>query len=328
MCNLARIILTQYNVLEAPKVKGIVDKFYSDSLLLLETRGLPELIAVVKTARNQIMNYSLGTPLIGPGLDSEGFPKKFGYLKELTTSAVGLRAVLTLLTLTRAFTLRAEPDLSTVIEPWTGIDPITSLEFHQAMRLLQVRKGSVGDWEFPHISTKKGPQGQALLSSLSELTLLTPQQVDNIKLLGGKGLSVMIDENMEGLDILEYIKPKALLGLFSVARWWRTLFPVKSSNLRKLSYFPDKEGKTRIIAIFDYWSQCALRPLHLNIFRLLKRIRCDYTFNQGAFVRDLPQAPSGSFHSIDLSAATDRMPIALQKRVVGYLYDSLPKTDA
>lgn len=117
LCNLAQIILVQYNVLESSKVRGIIDKFYSDCLLLLETRGLMDLITTVKTARNQIMRYSLGHPLEGPGLDSEGFPKKFGYLKDLTTSANGLRAVLTLLTLTRAFTHRAEPDLSTVVKP-------------------------------------------------------------------------------------------------------------------------------------------------------------------------------------------------------------------
>jgi len=116
LCDLAQIILTQYKVIEAPKVRGIINKYYQDSLHLLETRGLNDMISVSKEARNAIMNYCLGTPLKGPGLDSEGFPKKFGYLKELTTSASGIRAVLTLLTLTRAFTTKAVPDLSTVIE--------------------------------------------------------------------------------------------------------------------------------------------------------------------------------------------------------------------
>jgi len=219
LCNLAQIILIQYDVLEAPKVRGIVDKFYKDSLLILETRGLNDLVSVVKTARNQIMNVALGTPLSGPGLDSEGFPKRFGYLKDLVTSVNGLRAVLTLLTLTRAFTQRAEPDLSTIENSWKGIDTITDKELNLALKLLQVRKGSVGLWDFPHISTKKGPQGQALLASLSELTLLSSEQVEYIKLLGGESLSKMIDENLEGLDILEMIKSPGIYGYFSVARW-------------------------------------------------------------------------------------------------------------
>jgi len=315
-------------VLEAPKVRGIVDKFYKDSLLILETRGLNDLVSTVKTARNQIMNVALGTPLSGPGLDSEGFPKRFGYLKDLVTSVNGLRAVLTLLTLTRAFTQRAEPDLSTIENSWKGIDTITDKELNLALKLLQVRKGSVGLWDFPHISTKKGPQGQALLASLSELTLLSSEQVEYIKLLGGESLSKMIDENLEGLDILEMIKSPGIYGYFSVARWWRTIFPTKSKNLRKLSYFPDKEGKTRVIAIFDYWSQSALRPLHSKIFRVLRFIKTDYTFDQNRFTSTLPKAPLDNYHSIDLTAATDRMPITLQKRVVEYLYGSAAKADA
>jgi len=193
---------------------------------------------------------------------------------------------------------------------------------------LGVKKGRVRDWEFPHTSTKKGPQGQALLASLSELTLLPPTLVEYIKLLGGNSLGKMIDENLEALDILEFIKPKKLAGYFSVARWWRTLFPTKSSVIRKLSYFPDKEGKTRVIAIFDYWSQCSLRPLHLHINKLLKSLQTDYTFNQGGFKDRLPAEPTGSYHSIDLSAATDRMPIALQKRVIEYLFNDAAKANA
>jgi hypothetical protein len=328
LCNLAQIILVQYDVLEAPKVRGIIDRFYKDSLLILETRGLLDLITTVKTARTQIMNVSLGTPVSGPGLDSEGFPKKFGYLKDLTTSVNGLRAVLTLLTLTRAFTHRAEPDLSHIINKWEGLDTITEREILIALKVLRIRKGSVGYWEFPHISTKKGPQGQALLTSLSELTLLSPQQVEDINLLGGRSLSNLISENLEALDILEFIKPKGYSGYFSVAAWWRTLYPTKSSNLRKLSYFPDKEGKTRVIAIFDYWSQSALRPLHSKIFRLLRGIETDYTFDQNRFTSNLPQAPSGHYHSIDLTAATDRMPITLQKRIVEFLYGDSTKADA
>lgn len=195
------------------------------------------------------------------------------------------------------------------------------------MRILGIRRGIVGLWEFPHISTKKGPQGQALLISLSELTLLTSHQVANIKLLGGLSLGKMMDENLMSLDILELIKPLNLSD-FSIARWWRTLFPTKSSVLRKLSYFPDKEGKTRIIAILDYWSQSALKPLHSCIYKILKGIKSDYTHNQGGFVSNLPQALEGSYHSIDLSAATDRMPIALQRRIIEYLYDSPEKAQA
>jgi hypothetical protein len=33
-------------------------------------------------------------------------------------------------------------------------------------------------------------------------------------------------------------------------------------TIRKLTAIEDREGKTRVIAIGDYWSQTALKPLH------------------------------------------------------------------
>jgi hypothetical protein len=57
------------------------------------------------------------------------------------------------------------------------------------------------------------------------------------------------------------------------------------SILRRLSQVAAPEGKTRVIAIVDYWTQCALRPLH---DLLLKRLsvwfgECDRTLNQLGF---------------------------------------------
>lgn len=54
--------------------------------------------------------------------------------------------------------------------------------------------------------------------------------------------------------------------------------------IRRLTYFADKEGKTRVIAILDYFSQTVLRGLHSYLFKLLRKIPQDMTFDQGAFV--------------------------------------------
>lgn len=83
-------------------------------------------------------------------------------------------------------------------------------------------------------------------------------------------------------------------------------------RVRVLRAIPDKEGKVRVMAIGDYWSQAALKPLHHKMFQILKRIPQDMTFNQGAFVARLRNkgaiVPGGKFtlHSVDLSKATDR----------------------
>jgi hypothetical protein len=321
----------QYEVLASTQAIEITNKFHKDLLNLLETRGLPFMVSQVKSWRNQIMAYVLSKPLIGdPGLDKDGFPVRLTYLKHLSLDPQGVRALLTLLTLTRAFHLSASPDLDTITQPWSGTDTISGLELGIAFKVLKIQRGMVEEWNALHTTTKRGPIGQALLSSLSELTLLPSTLVDNIKLLGGNSLSNMIDENIEGLDILEVIKPKGWTkGYFSISWWWRTLFPTKRNIFRKLSYFPDKEGKTRVIAILDYWSQTCLKPLHNSINRILRGIYSDCTFDQNSFTRKTPQILHGnSYHSIDLSAATDRMPIKLQKRLVSFLFNSEQKANA
>lgn len=85
-----------------------------------------------------------------------------------------------------------------------------------------------------------------------------------------------------------------------------------------------------MIGIFDYWSQSALKPLHGRINSILRRIKMDCTFDQNRFTQHLAEINLGinSYHSIDLTAATDRMPIAFQERLVRRLYGSDEKTKA
>jgi len=84
---------------------------------------------------------------------------------------------------------------------------------------------------------------------------------------------------------------------------------------------PDKEGKTRIIAIFDYWSQCSLKPLHDSLNDILRTIKEDCTFNQSAFLAacDLPEGVV--YHSVDLKAATDYFPVNFQEMVLSMMSD-------
>jgi hypothetical protein len=57
-------------------------------------------------------------------------------------------------------------------------------------------------WRDFHMSTKKGPHGQALLMAISELTLLPHKLIENIRLLGGPRLSLVIDNLHDSVDVL------------------------------------------------------------------------------------------------------------------------------
>jgi hypothetical protein len=115
---------------------------------------------------------------------------------------------------------------------------------------------------------------------------------------------------------MEYLQSSPILGLLGTPR------PVP---IRRVTGIQDKEGKTRMVAILDYWSQTALRPLHDRLFGILRVIPQDMTFSQGEFherVRDWGGQGDGVFYSVDLSKATDRFPISLISFTLEGLFDS------
>lgn len=93
----------------------------------------------------------------------------------------------------------------------------------------------------------------------------------------------------------------------------------------KLGVVFDQAGKARIVGITNYWIQVALYPLHRFIFRILERIPMDGTFNQESPVRLLISRvkPGQVFHSFDLSSATDRLPLLLQRDILNIISPNL-----
>jgi hypothetical protein len=68
----------------------------------------------------------------------------------------------------------------------------------------------------------------------------------------------------------------------------------------------------------DVWTQSILRPLHDSLFGFLKSIPCDATFDQrGSVSRCFEKiAVAKQSFGYDLSAATDRLPIAVQVKIL------------
>jgi hypothetical protein len=153
-------------------------------------------------------------------------------------------------------------------------------------------------WEACHITTKAGPNAQALVGSIEDAQLLSDQQISDLQILGGEGI----------VQQLETIRSLSLLTWLSK---FKKLKP--QGRVSKLSLVKDKEAKVRIVAILDYWTQSVLLPLHEELMLLLRRQKPDMTFNQGGFRFQLKQGP---YHSLDLTAATDRFPVSLQEAVL------------
>jgi hypothetical protein len=103
--------------------------------------------------------------------------------------------------------------------------------------------------------------------------------IESIKIVGGKRLT-------EKITLL--VKYKTLLLKLLPQK------PKRDPAFRRLSYFPDREDKVRVIAILDYFSQSALQPLHNALFNVLRKVSQDCTFNQASFLTKLKPLKEGN----------------------------------
>jgi hypothetical protein len=132
---------------------------------------------------------------------------------------------------------------------------------------------------------------------------LTPKQRDAIKATAGEKL----------VDLMSRFSSLYLrIPLFFDSRATRKGDLVS----RRLAKIQDKEGKIREVAIGDYYTQAALLPLHNFLLKQLSKINQDCTQNQIKNFYSLKASKGNSYHSIDLTAFTDRFPIEINKEII------------
>jgi hypothetical protein len=89
--------------------------------------------------------------------------------------------------------------------------------------------------------------------------------------------------------------------------------------LGRLHPIPEAAGKVRVVAIVDYFTQIAMKPVHAHLLSLLKKIKTDATFDQSGVVTAYYNAGHSRHWSYDLKAATDLIPRALYLEVLAPL---------
>lgn len=284
----------------------------------VKQKGASWTIARIKLTRTLVMRHLSGNPVRVVesdiiGLTHDGIPKHLGALipRIRAKDPLIIRLVLTILQLSKFIQWWGDPDIKSIIEaPRVDLDkPLQEYQWllPELLRRLGVDQISPR-WERGHFTTKAGPMGMALVSAGAEARIIPEDLKTSIEILAGKSLVEWL-EKVSKIPDLEQFKLKD-----------------GQKTIRKLSIVKDPEAKVRIIAIFDYWSQCALKPLHDSISRILRGIKADCTFNQDAFLRTMPK--QAEFNSIDLKNCTDRLPALLQKEMVAQLLGSKEKAQA
>lgn len=216
--------------------------------IVLRTRGEIGLVAWCKDTRLAFLHHlSKEFPskqVKGVPVTKDGLPKVlvpiFGKNREYSTTL--LRLVLTLLFSTRALRLGTKPDIAPIEDPLKKDLPDLSKYVVSFWRDLGFRPSATKAprgiyFKSFHMTTKAGPNGQALWTSLVDLKLLSENAnlVEALKLVGGKKFSSCLELYITSLPLLP-----------------ECLFPVEGRSLRRLSYFPDKELKVRVVAVLDY----------------------------------------------------------------------------
>lgn len=286
---------------------------------VLLTRGRKGLILWCKNHRLALIHYLSGCDIKVDNVSRfpSGLPKIFRFLAHVDILAptpqdiILIRLVLTCLYVTRNLISLSKVNLSTLTDRPKGLTLLEKDYLSEFWKSLGIRSNHLGtiprkvNFTQYHMSTKAGPSGPSLWTSLVDFAILRNTNfLYDLGVIGGNKLrSILFD-----LDRVFSLLPSYLLTR-------------RPRSLRRLASFPDKEGKHRVVGILDYFSQTALRPLHSYLFSRLKLIPQDCTFNQGKFKEFFHDWEY--FYSYDLSAATDRFPIDLIESLLSRRFGSL-----
>lgn len=285
-----------------------VDKYFNTVNRLVSNNGWVFTIKYMKSVRLHITNYICHTPLLtnesNVSVDKYGWPKQFEFLKEWykPKDKNRMRALMTLLLLPRGFILnhkelKLKNDYQSIIEPSKCRYTIPTWFIKEWMKTLKF-KPFVPNYDLSShkISMKQGPLGPSSSTSYQSILKLSYTCIQSmINLLGP------YQESFLSFYRNAFNKPN-ILG------------KTRSGLSGRLSIVEDPELKRRVIAMVDYHSQWALRPIHDKLLEILKGLPCDRTFTQDP--KHNWERNQEKFYSLDLSSATDRFPIALQVKVL------------
>jgi hypothetical protein len=162
-----------------------------------------------------------------------------------------------------------------------------------------------------HSTNKAGPNGPALFSSPLDLLALRGSS-----LWGPYCRFLTIIQGGSLLPYLDYLAQTSLSFIKAFDALHGITARIGSFSLGRISKKLEAGGKLRAFAIPTYWVQVALKPLHHGLFNLLASLPTDCTFAQTSGWSDAIAAKGCEYWSADLSAATDRFPVALQEVIL------------
>nr|DAZ90606.1 TPA_asm: RdRp [Nebalia bipes mitovirus 1] len=173
----------------------------------------------------------------------------------------------------------------------------------------------------------RGPHGKGFLAILGDLASVVsyPKIIENLDYIGTWVRNQPYVKNQSEYSLAYYIRAffnngtDTLHKLHDILQSNPKLLKWGYPTLGRLAHFNEVGGKKRYIALGNWIFQGTLRPLHDILIMYLRRIRSDCTYNQSqvfSFYKDIIDKEIKDFYSLDLSRATDRLPLKLQAGVL------------
>nr|AWY10990.1 RNA-dependent RNA polymerase [Sclerotinia sclerotiorum mitovirus 32] len=281
---------------------------------VLNNNGPLYTIKYIKAIRGNFYNYLSGNVLRNSlaRSTSDGIPVILGDLIPLVRGGHkrAIALILTILTATRSLKIQSEPDLTTITQPLKGDVP--DLTKHMASFWRSLGYKPISAFSLPRklkVNEKvyrlsNGPNGRALNTALQDIQYIPATLAASLtKISPLIGARIRNFKNPVFSEFFDRIYHK---------------FDNNKKCCRRLSVFPDKEAKMRVVGVVDHYSQLALKPLHNWLSVCLSKIKQDCTLEQGRFKQLLLNKNIDIFYSVDLTAATDRFPIQVIEQLLKF----------
>jgi hypothetical protein len=217
-----------------------------------------------------------------------------------------LRAVLSCVAIFRSLSPKHVLKFDSVTAPYTGTGTLSHSEIVRALKSLGITHLRVKSPYF-FWSNKAGVNAQYSFMSIG---------LDFIGILGHP--KVFLGHLLYAIR-MRYVLYTFVFVFMTI--WCLPLFllswPVHGIfPLGRLAIVKELRGKARVVGITDYWTQILFKPLHDSIYQALGNVPWDGIRDQLGPVRVLLKSKPDSVVSVDLTAATDRLPVKLQADIL------------
>jgi len=252
----------------------------------------------------------------------------------LSGSSRTIRYYLTIFGLYRVLQSPAVPKLSTITDPMKAESSlllgINSFFLTESKHLLSIfTKFSIEDLNVSKWFNLKSSSSVSKVSWHSVFTSALLLRKSYVEVYNALVEYVELTQQVGKSIILPYFTIIEKIGAWIDGEYPSPFFKPLENTLRiepsagRLACKVEPAGKVRVFAMVDILTQNILHPLHSVLSRILKALPNDGTFDQEGMVTRAAEKAArwNASYCYDLSAATDRLPIMIQKTILTAMFN-------